>query len=156
MGLLSLFSRSGFDPADAVLPEQTKDWFRGRLRRDGWKLYAACLPLLEWAAHREGSPELFIGWEFADLSGLLLDTLAVTGGSDDKAVVVLTRIHPPRYLVEAAASKSILLIRYDGLPQLADRVRAMKAMLAEERRAAHEANRHVPVGFTEANIDAGA
>ncbi len=138
-----------------VLPEQTKDWFVGKLKRNGWALHAACLPLLEWSARQEGSPELIVGWDFSDLSGLLLGTLAVTGGSDEKAVVVLTRINPPRFLVEAAASKSILLIRYDGIPQLPGRVRAMKAMLLEERRVAQEANRHVPVGFTESNEPQG-
>ncbi len=153
MGLLSLFrARSSVSGAEP-LPTRSKDWFRSALRRQGWQIGETWRPLLQMEAQRPGLPHLFIAWEFGPLHELLLDTLNVTGGVDNQAVVIFTLVHPPDYLLQAAAARNVLLMRYDQIPRLVEKVGEMKAMLREERRRAKEANQALPTGPSEADVE---
>ncbi len=153
MGLLSLFRARSSSSDTELLPTRNKDWFRNALRRQGWQIGETWRPLLQMEASRPGSPHLFIAWEYGPLHELLLDTLNVTGGADSQAVVIFTLVQPPEHLLQAAAARNVLLMRYDQIPHLAEQVAAMKAMLREERRRAKEANRSLPAGPTEAEIE---
>ena len=67
--------------------------------------------------------------------------------------MIFTAVHPPEYLLQAAAARNVLLLRYDEIPRLVERIGGMKAMLQEERRRAMEANRALPAGPSEAEIE---
>lgn len=153
MGLLSLFRARTGGSGTEPLPARSTDWFRNALRRQGWQIGETWRPLLQMQAQRPGSPLLFIAWEYGPLHELLLDTLNVTGGVDSQAVVIFTLVHPPLYLLQAAAARNVLLMRYDEIPLLAEKVGEMKAMLLEERRRAKEANRALPTGPSEAEVE---
>ncbi len=151
MRLLSLFRPR--TPGVEPLPPRNKDWFRNALRRQGWQLGETWRPMLQMEASRPGSPHLFIAWEYGPLAELMLDQLNVTGGVDTQAVVIFTAVHPPEYLLQAAAARNVLLLRYDQIPDLVVRVGGMKAMLQEERRRAKEANSALPAGPSEAEVE---
>ncbi len=153
MGLLFLFRVRNSVAGEEPLPTRSKDWFRSALRRQGWEIGETWRPLLQMEAHRRGLPRLFIGWQYDPLHELLLDSLNVTGGVDNQAVVIFTLVHPPDYLLQAAAARNVLLMRYDQIPRLAEKVGEMKAMLQEERRRAKEANQALPAGSSEAEIE---